>query len=66
MKIKMYVSDSCVACHRCTVFYPEFFQSDAQGQAYPSTSEVSAESWDLVMDAAETCPVGAIVLRLEK
>lgn len=58
--MKISVNESCIACHRCYVFYPELFVSDANGWAYPRFTEVNGECEEMAMDAVETCPVGAI------
>ncbi|MCI0498978.1 MAG: ferredoxin [Planctomycetales bacterium] len=55
------VEDSCTACGLCVDTCPEVFQMGSQ-IAEVAVSEVPAELEDLVQQAADECPVEAIVV----
>jgi ferredoxin len=58
--MKVTVSEACIACRRCYIYYPEVFVRDGQGYAHPRAEEVAEEWAEMALDAVETCPVGAI------
>jgi ferredoxin len=58
--MRVTIHDTCIACSRCYVYYPEVFIRDRNGFAHPKREEVADEWAEMALDAAETCPVGAI------
>ena len=55
------VNDSCIGCGACTAVCPEVFDLNADGLAENIIGEVPAELADAAKEAAESCPVGAVV-----
>jgi ferredoxin len=59
--MKVSVSEECIACHRCYIYYPEVFVKDEGGYARPRIKgDIDNQFEDMAEDAIETCPVGAI------
>ena len=48
-------ADMCIGCGGCVGSYPDDFQFNDNGQAEPISGEADAE-------AADVCPVGAIIV----
>ncbi|NRD79177.1 ferredoxin [Bacillus sp. BRMEA1] len=64
--MKVFVSEKCIACHRCYLYYPEVFEKDDGGYAKPRiTDDIDRTYEDMAVDAIETCPVGAISCNCE-
>jgi ferredoxin len=55
------VEDNCTACGLCVDTCPEVFQMGSQ-MAEVIVKEVPAELEDLVQQAADECPVEAIIV----
>jgi ferredoxin len=59
--MKVIVEDSCTQCGLCVDTCPEVFQMGPD-KAEVMVAEVPAESQDAVQQAAEECPVEAIIV----
>ena len=59
--MKVRVEDNCTLCGMCVDICPEVF-SLGDMQAEVTESNISPESEELVQEAAEECPVEAIVI----
>jgi ferredoxin len=59
MKVK--IEDSCTSCGLCVDTCPEVFQMGAD-MAEVIVEEVPSEAEDLVRQAADECPVEAIIV----
>ncbi|MDE6952661.1 MAG: ferredoxin [Erysipelotrichales bacterium] len=55
------VTDACIGCGACTGVCPEVFDLNADGLAENIIGEVPEELQDAAKEAAESCPVEAIV-----
>lgn len=55
------VLDTCIGCGACTAVAPEVFDLNADGLAENIVGDVPAELADAAKEAAESCPVEAIV-----
>lgn len=55
------VNENCIGCGACTAVCPEVFDLNADGLAENILGDVPAELEDAAKEAAESCPVGAIV-----
>lgn len=55
------VTDACIGCGACTGVCPEVFDLNADGLAENIIGEVPEELQDAAKEAAEACPVEAIV-----
>jgi ferredoxin len=61
-KITVYVDHNvCVANGMCRAIAPKAFQEDENGQSV--SDDPNAEELEVVLEAAGSCPVGAIVVR---
>ncbi len=57
----LFVDCSCIDCDTCRCISPtNFRRCDAQGYSYVHRQPVTAAEWELVEEAIECCPVGAI------
>jgi len=59
--MKVTVTDDCIACNVCIENCPEVFEMGDAGIAVAKMPEVPAGLQDKVAQAAEDCPVDAIV-----
>jgi len=59
MKVK--IEDTCTACEQCVDTCPEVFKMGSD-MAEVTVDEVPAEFEQAVQDAAEECPVEAIIV----
>jgi ferredoxin len=59
--MKVRIEDTCTACGLCCDTCPEVFEMGAE-MAQVKTKEVPAEFEDAVQQAADECPVEAIVI----
>ena len=59
--MKVRIEDLCTACGLCVETCPEVFEL-GDGFAQVLVDEVSPEHEDAVRQAAEECPVGAIIV----
>ncbi len=57
--MKVTIEDGCIACGACESFCPEVFKVEDAAQA--DQSKVAGNE-DAVKEAAESCPVGVIVV----
>lgn len=55
------VNESCIGCGACNAVCPEVFDLNGDGLAENIIGEVPAELEDSAKEAAEACPVNAIV-----
>ena len=55
------IQDTCTACGLCVDTCPEVFEM-AEDMAQPKIDEVPSELEDAVQQAADECPVEAIVV----
>ena len=55
------VNENCIGCGSCTAVCPEVFDLNAAGVAENTIGEVPAELEEAAKEAAESCPVDAIV-----
>ena len=55
------VNENCIGCGSCTAVWPEVFDLNADGVAENIIGEVPAELEEAAKEAAESCPVDAIV-----
>jgi len=60
--MKVIVEDSCTQCGLCVDTCPEVFQMGTD-KAEVIVDEVPAEFQDLVQQAADECPVEAIIIQ---
>jgi ferredoxin len=51
--------ETCVGCGACLVAAPKAFALNSQGKSQP-TKEASEEQEDVLLKAAQSCPVKAI------
>ena len=54
------VNDKCVGSGMCVAVAPEHFRLDHDEQSHPTANRVA--SADAVVDAAESCPMEAILV----
>lgn len=59
MKAKV-LDNLCIGCGACAALVPEEFDLNDDGVAYALNETVSEENKELVNDAKENCPTGAI------
>lgn len=59
MKAKV-IDNLCIGCGACAALVPEEFDINDNGVAYATNEEVKEENKELVKDAKENCPTGAI------
>jgi ferredoxin len=59
--MKVHIEDTCTACGLCVDTCPEVFQMGAD-KAEVLVEEVPAEFEDAVQQAADECPVEAIIV----
>ncbi len=59
MKVKV-VDNLCIGCGACAALVPDEFDINDNGIAYALNSKVKDNNKDLVKDAKENCPTGAI------
>ncbi len=59
--MKVHIEDTCTACGLCVDTCPEVFQMGAD-KAEVIVDEVPAEFEDAVQQAADECPVEAIIV----
>ncbi|MHC4911831.1 MAG: ferredoxin [Planctomycetota bacterium] len=59
--MKVRVEDTCTACELCVDTCPEVFEMGSE-QAQVLVDEVPAEFKDAVQQAADECPVEAIIV----
>lgn len=54
--------ESCTGVQNCVAIAPEYFEMDKEGVARVLKANVPEEDEDLILDAAENCPVDAVIL----
>lgn len=59
MKAKV-LDNLCIGCGACAALVPDEFEINDEGVAYAMNDEVNEDNKELVMDAKENCPTGAI------
>ena len=64
MKAKV-LDNLCIGCGACAALVPDEFDIGDEGFAYAVNEEVNEENKDLVIDAKENCPTGAITVNEE-
>jgi len=55
----------CTGTQNCVATAPDYFQVDNRGLARAIKNPVAREDEDLLLEAAETCPVKAVILEGE-
>jgi len=60
--MKVNITDDCISCGLCPEICPEVFEMPEGEKARPKVDTVPDELVDKAKEAAETCPVSAIVL----
>lgn len=61
MKAKV-IDNLCIGCGACAALVPEEFDINDNGVAYAQNDTVNDENQDLVNDAKDNCPTGAITV----
>ncbi|MGE4274366.1 MAG: ferredoxin [Desulfitobacterium sp.] len=56
------VESSCIGCGSCEAVCPEVFRMNDDGLAEPYKNPVPAELEEKAQEAADICPVSAIIL----
>jgi len=66
VKISKIVIDRnlCIGCGNCTAIAPEVFELDKDGKSVVKNQK-GADN-EIILNAAQSCPVGAIILYDEK
>lgn len=54
--------DTCISCGLCTEVCPDVFDMDDDGKATATVDEVPKSSQESAKEAADGCPVSAIVV----
>jgi ferredoxin len=52
----------CIGAGNCAAIAPEYFEIDEEGLARAIKNPVEEKDEDLVFEAAESCPVDAVIL----
>lgn len=55
------VNENCIGCGACTAVCPDVFELNDDGLAQNFLGDVPADLEESAKEAAESCPVGAIV-----
>lgn len=61
MKVKV-LEDTCIGCGACQALCEDVFEINEEGFATAKVDVVPEENNEACKDAAECCPVGAIVV----
>lgn len=61
MKAKV-LDNLCIGCGACAALVPDEFDFNDEGFAYAVNEEVKEENKELVKDAKDNCPTGAITV----
>jgi len=56
-------SEVCVGTQNCVATAPDYFQLDNRGRSQAMKNPVAKEDEDLMLEAARSCPVGAVILK---
>ena len=59
------MNNLCIGCGACAALVPEEFDLNDDGVAYALNDTVKEENKELVNDAKENCPTGAISIKEE-
>lgn len=54
--------DTCIGCGLCPAVCPEIFEMDDDGKAKASKNEIADNLIESAKEAAEQCPVEAIIV----
>lgn len=54
--------DLCTGVQNCVAIAPDYFEMDNKGLAHAIKNPVTEEDEDLLFEAAESCPVDAVIL----
>lgn len=54
------IDNLCIGCGACAALVPDEFDINDSGVAYAKNSSVKDDNKDLVNDAKDNCPTGAI------
>lgn len=60
--MKVRVDSNCVGCGACTSICPRIFEMGDDGYAKVVVEQIPVEDEDNTVDAAECCPVAAIII----
>ncbi len=55
--------DKCIGCGACTTIVPEVFELNDEGFSYVKTDEYNETKKEDILDAAESCPTDAIIIK---
>ncbi|AAK81544.1 ferredoxin [Clostridium acetobutylicum] len=55
--------ETCIGCGTCPAICPEIFEMEDDGKAVASDAEIANDLKESAQDAAESCPVDAIMVR---
>ena len=55
--------DICIGCGLCTNIAPDVFSMNEDNKAQAKDGEITEKDQTLVEDAANSCPVSAIILK---
>ena len=61
MKAKV-LDNLCIGCGACAALVSDEFDINDDGVAYAINEKVNSENEDLVSDAKDNCPTGAITI----
>ena len=61
MKAKI-LDNLCIGCGACVALVPDEFDFSDEGYAIAKNEEVKEENKDLVLEAKDNCPTGAITI----
>lgn len=59
MKVKV-IKEKCVGCGMCVGINGDVFEFDDDGRAKANNENINDENKEIVEDAVNSCPVGAI------
>ena len=65
MKVKI-IEEACIGCGACEAAVSDVFELNDNGIAYVKSDSINEENKDAVMDAANSCPTGAIEIEDEE
>lgn len=60
--MKVTITDDCISCGLCVETCPEVFEMPEGEKAHPLVDTVPEELEDKAREAADSCPVEAIIL----
>lgn len=64
MKVKI-IEEACIGCGACVAIVNEVFELNDNGIAFVKSEGIKEENKEAIMDAANSCPTGAIEVEEE-